>query len=273
MRPGGSVVAPAWLVRRASLAARTIGAPFVVGDPYIPWLYQAAVRTFRVDLYGDDLSFLQAGLPALFVSDSSFSAYYPWYHSASDTADKLDPDSLGRIGTGVVAIVRDLEAAPRGPATEPHWFGAFGFVFGPVALFAVAVLSVLPGLRLGMRQGASALGARLVSTATFGYLFFQHPVPALFAFLLPNLAPLVPRRRYVVALALLPVAALAGLGVVAWQRGYVHGLWLSSWEVVAAVVALGLALFPAGSGAGGPRAGKSTGKAGGKGKKNGLPAR
>jgi hypothetical protein len=273
LRPGASVVAPAWLLRRASAAASAAGVPFVVGDPYIPWLYQATVRTFRADMYGDDLSFLQAGLPALFVSDSSFSAFYPDYHRASDTADKLDPDSLARMGNGVVAIVRDLEAAPRGPAAEPHWFAAFGFVLGPIGLFTVAVLSVLPGLRLGMRQGASALGARIVASATFGYLFFQHPVPALFLFLLPNLAPLAPRRRMLVALALLPALAVAGLGALAWQRGFVQGLWFSAWEVVAAAVALGLALFPAGASSGGPARAPKPGKGAGKGKKRGLPAR
>ena len=62
--------------------------------------YQPLVRTFRISLYGDDLSFLQAGLPALFVSDSSFTAYYPWYHQPGDTADKLDASSLARMGAG-----------------------------------------------------------------------------------------------------------------------------------------------------------------------------
>jgi len=43
----------------------------------LSWLYQPAVRAFRVRLYGDDLSFLQEGHAALFASDSSFSFFYP----------------------------------------------------------------------------------------------------------------------------------------------------------------------------------------------------
>jgi hypothetical protein len=269
LRPGGSVIAPAWLLERAAAASRGAGVPFVVGDPWIPWLYQAAVRTFRADMYGDDLAFLQAGLPALFVSDSSFTAFYPWYHTGSDTTDKLDADSLGRMGRGVLAILRDLETAPRATAAEPHWFAAFGFVLGPVVLFAIALVSVLPGLRLGLKLGAGGLGARLVAAALFGYLFFQHPVPALFLFLLPNLAPLAPRRWWTVAVALLPALSLAGLGALAWSREFVHGSWWRPWEIAAGVALLGLSLLPMGGGA--ARGGK--GRKAGKPKKKGLPAR
>ena len=124
------MIAPAWLVRAALEGSREAGAPLGVGDPYLSWLYQPAVRTFRVRLYGDDLSFLQAGHPALFASDSSFSAFYPDYHKPSDTADKLDAAALERMGRGVLGVVRALERVPRGPAEEPHWFAAFGRVVG-----------------------------------------------------------------------------------------------------------------------------------------------
>ena len=218
--------------------------------PYIPWLYQAAVRTFRADLYGDDLSFIQAGLPALFVSDSSFSAFYPWYHQPADTADKLDPAALGRMGEGVLAILRDLEAAPRSAPSEPNWFAAFGRVVGPVALFALAAASILPGLRLGFRLGGKVFAVRLAGAALFGYVFFKHPVPMLFMLLLPNLLPLAPRRAWTLAIAVLPVLALLGLGSAAWYRGFVHGVWLSYGDIGAAVAAFGFALVPAGGGSG-----------------------
>ena len=95
---------------RALAGARDAGAPFVVGDPWLSWLYQPAVRTFRVRLYADDLSFLQAGHAALFSSDSSFSAFYPDYHKPSDTADKLDAAALERIGRAVLGVVRAARA-------------------------------------------------------------------------------------------------------------------------------------------------------------------
>ena len=83
-----------------------------VGDPLLSWVYQPAVRTFRGRLYGDDLSFLQAGLPAVFTSDSSFTRFYPWYHQPDDTADKLDAAALARMGTAVVGGVEALAALP-----------------------------------------------------------------------------------------------------------------------------------------------------------------
>src|SRR5439155_17575346 len=75
LRPGRYHVVPAWAVGAALRGARSSGAPLAVGDPRLSWLYQPAVRTLRVKLYGDDLSFVQAGLPALFLSDSSFTAF------------------------------------------------------------------------------------------------------------------------------------------------------------------------------------------------------
>ena len=78
--------------------SRRAGVGLGVGDPFLSWLYQPAVRTFRVRLYGDDLSFLQAGLPATFTSDSTFTRFYPWYHEPTDTPDKLDAAALDADG-------------------------------------------------------------------------------------------------------------------------------------------------------------------------------
>ncbi|HXY41931.1 MAG TPA: M20/M25/M40 family metallo-hydrolase, partial [Vicinamibacteria bacterium] len=123
-RPGLAVITPGWLVAAALSGSRRAGATLGVGDPYLSWLYQPAVRTFRVRLYGDDLSFLQAGRPALFASDSSFSAFYPDYHRATDTAERLDAAALSRMGRGVLGVARALDTVPRGPAEQPQWFAA-----------------------------------------------------------------------------------------------------------------------------------------------------
>ncbi len=238
---GRAAIAPAWLVRTVLAGARAEGAPFGVGDPWISWLYQPAVRTFRARLYGDDLSFVQAGLPAVFVSDSSFTAFYPHYHQASDTADKLDARALERMGSSVLGAVRALDRVHRGPAEEPAWFAAFGRVLGPTALLALAAASVLPGLRVGLSGGGAVLGARLVQAVLFGLLFWRHPVPALWILLLPNLLLPLGRTRWATAVSLAPVAALLGLGAVAWNRGMVSGVWLAPWEIVVAILALALA--------------------------------
>ena len=215
------MIAPAWLVRAALEGSREAGAPLGVGDPYLSWLYQPAVRTFRVRLYGDDLSFLQSGHPALFASDSSFSAFYPDYHKPSDTADKLDAAALERMGRSVLGVVRALERVPRGPAEEPHWFAAFGRVFGWPWLVGLGAASLLPGLWRGWRTGGLALVARLVQSMLAGVFVWLHPVPALWLLLVPHL--LLPWRRswWTVLLALGPRRQPARdrrLGVVAGGR-------------------------------------------------------
>ena len=190
---GRAVIAPAWLVRAALEGSREAGAPLGVGDPWLSWLYQPAVRTFRVRLYGDDLSFLQAGHPALFASDSSFSAFYPDYHKLSDTADKLDAAALERMGRGVLGVVRALERVPRGPAEEPQWFAAIGRVVGWPWLIGLGAASLLPGLWRGWRAGGLALAVRLVQSMLAGVFVWLYPVPALWLLLVPHL--LLPWRR------------------------------------------------------------------------------
>jgi hypothetical protein len=258
LRPGRYVVTPAWLMQATLDGAHAAQADVRVGDPLISWLYQGAVRTFRAGLYGDDLSFLQAGLPAVFLSDSSFTAFYPWYHQPSDTPDKLDAGALASMGQAVLGVVDGVARVPRGPRQEPDWFVAFGRVFGANALLGLAVLSVIPGLVIGMRAGGPLLMARGGHALLFAVLAWRHPVPALFAFLLPNLVT-VAGRWWSTALAFLPLVALAGLGVVAWNRGMVRGLWLETWELAVAGAVLALVLVPAGGAARGGKRGKAAG--------------
>ncbi len=241
---GRSVVTPAWLMRAAANGA---GSAIRLGDPLLSWLYQPAVRTFRVDLYGDDLSFLQSGVPAVFVSDSSFTSFYPWYHRPGDTADKIDAGSLARLSDGALGVLRTLDRVPRGPAEEPHWFSAFGWVMGRRVLLFLGVVSVLPGLRVALRTGGPMLGARVLHAVLFAVFLWRHPVPALSIFLLANLLTL--SGGWASLAALLPPAALVILGIAAWRRGMVEGLWLAPWEVVLAALTLALLFLRLRSGA------------------------
>jgi hypothetical protein len=250
---GHAVIAPAWLVRAALLGSREAGAPIGIGDPWLSWLYQPAVRAFRVRLYGDDLSFLQEGHAALFASDSSFSAFYPDYHKPSDTADKLDAAALARMGERALGIVRALERVPRGPVQEPHWFAAFGEVVPLPWLLTLGGVSLLPGLLRGMSAGGAALGAGVVQALLVGLLLWRHPVPALWILLVPLLLLPLRRTRWTLFVALLPLVALIALGVAAWWRGSVNGVWLAPWEIAVAIVALGLAFLGLGVGGRAPR--------------------
>ena len=250
---GRAVVAPAWLVRAALAGSREAGAPLGTGDPWLSWLYQPAVRAFRVRLYGDDLSFLQAGHAALFASDSSFSAFYPDYHKPLDTAEKLDAAALERMGEGALGVVRALERVARGPAEEPQWFAAFGRVLSGPWLLALGAASLVPGLWRGLRSGGTALGVRAVQALLAGLLLWRHPVPALWILLVPQV--LMPLRRawWTALLSVAPFLALVAIGVAAWWREAVNGVWLAPWEIGVALVALALAFLGLG-GRGGSRA-------------------
>ena len=240
LRPGRYHVVPAWAVGAALRGARSAGAPLTVGDPLLSWLYQPAVRTLRVKYYGDDLSFVQAGLPALFLSDSSFTAFYPWYHQPTDTPERIEAPALARMGQAVLGIVDELSRVKRGPATEAQWFAAFGHAFSWPILVALALLCVIPGLAHASSQRDGAFGLRLFQAGLFGVFFWRHPVPALWIFMLPNVVGGLPRKRGGVAIAVLPLLALVVLGTVAWLRGFAGGLWFAGWELAIAALAFAL---------------------------------
>jgi hypothetical protein len=242
--PSAYVISPAWVVAAAQRGARQAASPLGVGDRWISWLYQASVRTVRARLYGDDLAFLQAGLPAVFTSDSTFTSFYPWYHQRNDTADKLDPAALARMGRAVVGAVEELAVAPRGPARQPHWFAALGAMLTGPWLYAAGAATLLPRVvRMALTRGIPA--GLVLQAGLFGLLLWRHPVVTLWVFLLPNL--LAGFLRPAVSLfTLVPLAALAALGVSAWARGFARGLWIASWELVIAFVALVLLWLTAG---------------------------
>jgi hypothetical protein len=202
------------------------------------------VRTFRARLYGDDLSFLQAGLPATFTSDSTFTRFYPWYHEATDTPDKLDPGALARMGTAVVGATEALAALPATRLAERDWFAAFGYVLGAGELWVIGIASLVPGLVAGYRSGGSPFAARALHAALAAFLMWRHLVPALWVVVLPALLSALIRRKWGIAVAMLPPLALAALGSVAWARGMVSGVWLGALDGLLMAGALALLWAP-----------------------------
>jgi len=238
-RPGHYVIAPGWAIQAALDGARSAGAPVALGDPLYGWFYQPVIRTFRRPRYTDDRPFLQAGVPALSTSDSTFSTAYPWQHDPGDTADKLDADSLARMGRAVVGIVGSVEQAPRGPAVDPSWYVAFGRVIGGGTLLAAGLLALVPGLLRALASGGFAFAVRVLQALLTLVLLWRHPVPALWVLLLPSLVTAVTRRWWASLPALAPAIGLAAVGVVGWQRGTLR-VWLRPAEILIAGFALAL---------------------------------
>lgn len=268
MRPGRTVITPAWLAREAWAGAREGFPGTALGDRYVSWVYQPAVRAAPVLYYGDDVSFARRGIPALLASDSSFSAFYPWYHRPEDTADKLDAEALRRMGAAVLGAARRLEMAPPPERLEMQWFGAFGHVLERNALLAAGALSLLPLLVSVRSAGIVRLGLKGVQAAAFGVLLWREPVIALWCFGLAHLLAPLAARRWVRLAALTPAVALLLLLAGAYAKEMVRGTWLTSWELALLGTILLLALVPPP-----PRSGNAPARRTGRGRRAGLPKR
>jgi hypothetical protein len=269
LRPEGHVIAPGWVVEASLAGARAAGGSFGVGDPWLSWVYQPAVRTFRVRLYGDDVSFLQAGVPAVFASDSSFTGFYPWYHQARDTADRLDAAALARMGQAVLGAVQELIRVPLSHDPDTDWFAAFGRVAPRWALLLLAAAAVAPGLASAAAGRGWRVLARLGLSALFAVLAWQDPVPALWVLAAPVAVSGLTPRRGPLGLALVPAVLLLVLGGAAWARGMAQGTWLPLWHRGAFVAALALSAIPAFPQAG--RSSRAPARAAARSSRRGLP--
>lgn len=60
----------------------------------------------------DHASYHRFGYPALMITDTAF-LRYPYYHTAEDTPDKLDYDSLARVVSGLAHTIGSLAGTTR----------------------------------------------------------------------------------------------------------------------------------------------------------------
>ena len=57
--------------------------------------------------WSDHLSFWRRGYPALMVTDTAFYRY-PYYHTAGDTPDKIDYDTMALVTAGLIGAIAAL---------------------------------------------------------------------------------------------------------------------------------------------------------------------
>jgi len=60
----------------------------------------------------DHSSYNRFGYPAIMITDTAFMRY-PYYHTAEDTPDKLDYDSVARVVSGLARTIRALAAGAQ----------------------------------------------------------------------------------------------------------------------------------------------------------------
>ena len=209
-------------MRAALEGSRGGGDPLGVGDPWLSSLYQAAVKDVRVPLYGDDLSFLQAGhrlssprtppsSPSIPTTTSRPTRRTSWTRRRSSGWGAVSSGSRTRSSECGGARRRSRTGSP--PSVRRRLAVAGGSRSGEPA----------PGLWRGWRGGGLALALRVLQSILAGVFIWLHPVPALWLLLVPHL--LLPWRRswWTVLLALAPAVGLLAIGASAWWRGAVNG--------------------------------------------------
>jgi hypothetical protein len=241
LRPGPRFP-PGWLV---AAALRNSG--LALGQPYLGWAHQPAVRMARARTPSGAAPLLQAGIPAVAFWDAS--PWRPYVHSgtSSDAADRLDAASLGRFGAALAAATESVALA-RGSGADEQWLALGGRVAGVGVLLAAGAASVVPGLLVAATWGVALFLLRVVQAALFGVLLWRHAALAMALLLLPNLLPVLPRSRVSLALAAAPAGAtllLVGTAALwgrAGQEPYFAGFWLHPWELAILGVAFMAAL-------------------------------
>ena len=204
-------IVPAWLPHLFLAAASRAGESLSIGDPWIPLHYQIGVRNMRVPFASDDGPFLEAGIPAVFLSNSSFLGFFPHYHKGGDTMEEVGEEALRECGRTLVAAVGLLDALPqRPPAGGEGYLLLGGFLLREVALQGLMILALAPVLLTFLRRGSALDRLEGAGLLLLGAIVVIPPVdPLRPAAMIPLLlaSPLLDRRS---TLAIKGVA-LAGL--------------------------------------------------------------
>ena len=110
-----------------------------LGDPRFPLLAQAFTRVCAAGTGSDDVFFAKEGVPALFLSRSSLSHFYPHYHKESDTPDKLSAEALHSSGRILESALLALDDAPPSRDDGRDYLLVRSMLF-PQRLLALAAL-------------------------------------------------------------------------------------------------------------------------------------
>ncbi|MCZ6688511.1 MAG: M28 family peptidase [Planctomycetota bacterium] len=138
---------PFWLPHLVIASADRAGEPLRIGDPWISFHYQMGVRNMRVPFSSDDGPFLEAGIPAIFLSNSSFIQFFPHYHGPADTMEQVGEDALRQCGKTVIAATEALETLEERPQPGSDVYLILGgFVFTDWILRGMMLLAMVPAL-------------------------------------------------------------------------------------------------------------------------------
>lgn len=245
---GTRTTTPGWLVRAALDSSEAARWPLHMSDPRFSLPMQLLLRGTVVRFGADSGSFLERGIPAVTLSDSSFFAMDPAYHRSVDTVDRLDAGRLQAWTRATVTLVRELDRLDSRPASDDTFLVLADQVLPWWGLAALGlVLAALLVVRHRRHRRRWAFPGLLAASA------LAAPTLAFPLLTLAAILALVPpatrwRRALWIFLGLLPLllylfllAAAFAAGLSAWRAGYTES-WLGAVLVLAALVAWGLAL-------------------------------
>ena len=250
-RPRTWAIAPGWLVHAALRAGDAAGWRLAVGDPRLSAAAQLLVRSVAPHHASDADALLEAGIPAVLLSDSSLTSFDPAYHQPFDRADRLDGARLERWVNVLAAAARRLDALAGRPVHEDRFLVLGGRVWQRRELYWAGCalwVALVTRARLERRRPRSAgdtpRGSSLpllLPGIAFRLLFLVATLAlpvfaALLLFPAAILALLAPRRRgprqALQAAGLLPLTAFLGVLALAVQGGFVGGWTLGVPAVV-----------------------------------------
>jgi hypothetical protein len=169
---------PAALPSLMIRASRRAGYSLRFGEPWIEIPYQAIVRSARIPTGSDDIWFLRRGIPALFLSTSSFFNFYSEYHQPSDTLEHLSAETLEKSGRIMEASLLELDAWPELPSKPVNYIAPFGMVIDNFYLPLVLPLLLLAPLAFHAAEGRAralclaALAALVLAGAFSAWMFY-----------------------------------------------------------------------------------------------------
>lgn len=215
-----------------------------IGDPFLSVLYQPVIRVVKVRFYGDDISFLLSGIPAVMFTDSSFSAFYPDYHQPGDVLKNLSEDRLVQMNRLITTVIhraksKHVQHQLTSRQEQEYW------ILGPIhlnfySLLALFLISQSLLLWHSLMKGPNRFRFALFvvsETVLSSLLFSLFPtfiffLLAISAFVYLIFEALHIRHRARLVLIYLPHLLVAIFVATAAYQRYLYGTYLSYPELV-----------------------------------------
>ncbi len=192
-----------------------------LGDPRVPLIAQAFTRVCSAKTGSDDVFFACEGVPALFLSRSSLSRFYPHYHQSTDTPDKLSAEALHSSGRILESAVLAVDEAPprREDGREYLMWRSMLFPQRLLALAALGPLAACAVLAVWKRRvdRAISIGAAFAALPCLSMAVRFEPLVVIACWLPAAVLPLAacPAKRWarlgIVAAGALPALLLGAL--------------------------------------------------------------